>query len=230
MLSSVSSISSVTEDYLTAVYKDEEWNDAASTGDLAAVLGVTASTVSSTLKRLAHEGYLDYQPYGRITLTAAGRKIALGVLRRRRIIETYLFEKLGLSQDVVHGEADVLEHAVSPLVLDAMYAAVGRPTHDPHGDPIPSENGEIPGEQGAAVPELAAGTAGTVARVRDGNPAVVRYLSSLGVHVGAQVEIVAHLPEVGTVSIRVDGTGRDIPVAVASAIRISPDEQADAGG
>lgn len=214
-------ISSVTEDYLTAVFKAEEWNDAATTSDLAAALSVTASTVSSTLKRLAHEGYLDYQPYGQITLTPAGRKIAVGVLRRRRIIETYLFDKLGLSQDVVHGEADVLEHAVSPLVLDAMYDAVGRPTHDPHGDPIPTEAGEIPGEQGTAVTELSNGAAGTVTRVRDGNPAVVRYLSSLGVVVGAKVDVITHLPEVGTVSIEVDGVGRDVPVAVASAIRIS---------
>lgn len=214
-------ISSVTEDYLTAVFKAEEWNDAATTSDLAAALSVTASTVSSTLKRLAHEGYLDYQPYGQITLTSAGRKIAVGVLRRRRIIETYLFDKLGLSQDVVHGEADVLEHAVSPLVLDAMYDAVGRPTHDPHGDPIPTEAGEIPGEQGTAVTDLSSGASGTVTRVRDGNPAVVRYLSSLGVNVGAQVSVIEHLPEVGTVSIAVDGEGRDIPVAVASAIRIT---------
>lgn len=219
-VSSVSSVSSVSEDYLTAVFKAEEWDDAATTGDLASAIGVTASTVSSTLKRLAHEGYLDYEPYGHIALTESGRRIALGVLRRRRIIETYLVEKLGLAPDVVHGEADVLEHAVSPLVLAAMFEAVGRPSHDPHGDPIPSEAGEIPGERGTAVTDLEAGTSGTVTRVRDGNPAVIRYLTGLGVVVGASVRITAQHPEVGTVSVDVDGTSRDIPVAVASAIRL----------
>ena len=118
-------------------------------------------------------------------------------------------------------EADRLEHAVSDELVDRVDRVLGYPTRDPHGDPIPTEAGEIPGEQGTAVTELSNGAAGTVTRVRDGNPAVVRYLSSLGVVVGAKVDVVTQLPEVGTVSIEVDGVGRDIPVAVASAIRIA---------
>ena len=137
-------VSPVFEDYLTAVFKSEEWDDTATTSDLSALLGVTASTVSATLKKLSREGHIDYEPYGRFSLTDSGHAIAVGVLRRRRIIETYLAEALGLSPDEVHGEADLLEHAVSARVLERMSAAVGNPSFDPHGDPIPGPDGQMP--------------------------------------------------------------------------------------
>ncbi|MGO1950373.1 MAG: metal-dependent transcriptional regulator [Mycobacteriaceae bacterium] len=210
------------EDYLTAVFKSGEWDDTATTSDLAALLGVTASTVSATLKKLAREGFLDYEPYGRFSLTDTGRGVALGVLRRRRIIETYLAEKLDLRPDEVHDEADRLEHAVSPRVLEQMFIAVGQPSFDPHGDPIPDADGVMPGKRTIGLLDMPLEDAATwrVARVRDSDPAVVRYLAGHGIVFRADIRLIARMPQVGTVTVDVDGRVLDLPEAVASAVKV----------
>lgn len=218
-------VSPVFEDYLTAVFKSEEWDDTATTSDLSALLGVTASTVSATLKKLSREGHIDYEPYGRFSLTDSGRAIAVGVLRRRRIIETYLAEALGLSPDEVHGEADLLEHAVSARVLERMSAAVGNPSFDPHGDPIPGPDGQMPSpDEETSVPltQLPDGEDATVTRIRDSNPAVVRYLTGRGITVSAELRMITTAPSIGTVTVEVDGTQRDLPEPVAAAVRVRP--------
>ncbi len=218
-------VSPVFEDYLTAVFKSEEWDDTATTSDLSALLGVTASTVSATLKKLSREGHIDYEPYGRFSLTDSGRAIAVGVLRRRRIIETYLAEALGLSSDEVHGEADLLEHAVSARVLERMSAAVGNPSFDPHGDPIPGPDGQMPSpDEETSVPltQLPDGEDATVTRIRDSDPAVVRYLTGRGITVSAELRMITTAPSIGTVTVEVDGTQRDLPEPVAAAVRVRP--------
>lgn len=209
------------EDYLTALFRAEEWDEEPTTGKLAEVIGVTASTVSATLKKLNLEGFVNYRPYGDIELTPAGRDIAINVIRRRRIIETYLSEKLGLGAHELHGEADLLEHAVSPRVLEKMFQAVGYPTLDPHGDPIPTESGEMSINDGLMLLELKAGASATVTRVRDGNPSVVRYLTGVGITVGTTVTVVEALSDVATLRLQIGEMFQDIPLAVANAVRVS---------
>ena len=213
--------SNVVEDYLTALFRAEEWDEEPTTGKLAEVIGVTASTVSATLKKLNLEGFVNYRPYGDIELTLAGRDIAINVIRRRRIIETYLSEKLGLGAHELHGEADLLEHAVSPRVLEKMFQAVGYPTLDPHGDPIPTESGEMSINDGLMLLELKAGASATVTRVRDGNPSVVRYLTGVGITVGTTVTVVEALSDIATLRLQIGEMFQDIPLAVANAVRVS---------
>lgn len=213
--------SNVVEDYLTALFRAEEWDEEPTTGKLAEVIGVTASTVSATLKKLNLEGFVNYRPYGDIELTPAGRDIAINVIRRRRIIETYLSEKLGLGAHELHGEADLLEHAVSPRVLEKMFQAVGYPTLDPHGDPIPTESGEMTINDGLMLLELKAGASATVTRVRDGNPSVVRYLTGVGITVGTTVTVVEALRDIATLRLQIGEMFQDIPLAVANAVRVS---------
>ncbi|GAV98030.1 DtxR family transcriptional regulator [Corynebacterium glutamicum] len=209
------------EDYLTALFRAEEWDEEPTTGKLAEVIGVTASTVSATLKKLNLEGFVNYRPYGDIELTPAGRDIAINVIRRRRIIETYLSEKLGLGAHELHGEADLLEHAVSPRVLEKMFQAVGYPTLDPHGDPIPTESGEMSINDGLMLLDLNAGASATVTRVRDGNPSVVRYLTGVGITVGTTVTVVEALSDIATLRLQIGEMFQDIPLAVANAVRVS---------
>ncbi|WP_185969411.1 metal-dependent transcriptional regulator [Corynebacterium glutamicum] len=213
--------SNVVEDYLTALFRAEEWDEEPTTGKLAEVIGVTASTVSATLKKLNLEGFVNYRPYGDIELTPAGRDIAINVIRRRRIIETYLSEKLGLGAHELHGEADLLEHAVSPRVMEKMFQAVGYPTLDPHGDPIPTESGEMTINDGLMLLELKAGASATVTRVRDGNPSVVRYLTGVGITVGTTVTVVEALSDIATLRLQIGEMFQDIPLAVANAARVS---------
>ncbi|AMA00965.1 metal-dependent transcriptional regulator [Corynebacterium glutamicum] len=213
--------SNVVEDYLTALFRAEEWDEEPTTGKLAEVIGVTASTVSATLKKLNLEGFVNYRPYGDIELTPAGRDIAINVIRRRRIIETYLSEKLGLGAHELHSEADLLEHAVSPRVLEKMFQAVGYPTLDPHGDPIPTESGEMSINDGLMLLDLNAGASATVTRVRDGNPSVVRYLTGVGITVGTTVTVVEALSDVATLRLQIGEMFQDIPLAVANAVRVS---------
>lgn len=213
--------SNVVEDYLTALFRAEEWDEEPTTGKLAEVIGVTASTVSATLKKLNLEGFVNYRPYGDIELTPAGRDIAINVIRRRRIIETYLSEKLGLGAHELHGEADLLEHAVSPRVLEKMFQAVGYPTLDPHGDPIPTESGEMSINDGVMLLDLNAGASATVTRVRDGNPSVVRYLTGVGITVGTTVTVVEALSDIATLRLQIGEMFQDIPLAVANAVRVS---------
>lgn len=209
------------EDYLTALFRAEEWDEEPTTGKLAEVIGVTASTVSATLKKLNLEGFVNYRPYGDIELTPAGRDIAINVIRRRRIIETYLSEKLGLGAHELHGEADLLEHAVSPRVLEKMFQAVGYPTLDPHGDPIPTESGEMSINDGLMLLDLNAGASATVTRVRDGNPSVVRYLTGVGITVGTTITVIEALSDIATLRLQIGEMFQDIPLAVANAVRVS---------
>mgnify|MGYP002754893431 CR=1 FL=1 len=133
-------VTRVTEDYLALIWKACEWPDDGrrpNTTDLAAALGVTPSTVSASLKRLAREGMIKYRPYGNIELTEEGERIGRAVVRRHRIIETYLVTSLGMPWDQVHDEADRLEHAASEELVDRMDEVLGHPDADPHGDPIP---------------------------------------------------------------------------------------------
>lgn len=182
--------SSVAQDYLKAVYGAGEWTGAGvTTSALAARLGAAPSTVSETVRRLASAGYLEHERYGLVTLTPTGRAAALAVVRRHRIVETYLVERLGYSWDEVHDEAELLEHAMSDRLLSRMDAALGHPERDPHGDPIPRPDGTVPRPPAVPLGDLAVGARGRVARISDAQPQVLRYLRDVGIGLDVSVRV-----------------------------------------
>ena len=211
------------EDYVTLIWKAHEWpGGEPSTTDLAAQLGVTPSTVSANLKRLARDGLISYEPYGPIELTDDGRAIAIDIVRRHRIVETYLVEHLELSWDQVHDEANRLEHAASDLVLDRMDAALGHPTHDPHGAPIPDVDGRIPSDHSQALGEAEPGNRVQVLRVCDRSPDILRYLSEHGIWVGTRLTVTGVNPAAAAVQISVGGVAVELGLPAADAVRVGP--------
>ena len=203
-------VSKMTEDYLRIIWKAHEWpGGSVSTSELASTLAVTPSSVSANLKKLARDGLIDYEPYGRIGLTPAGHEIAVLVVRRHRVLETYLVERLGLGWDEVHVEADALEHSVSDLVLDRMDDVLGRPDHDPHGDPIPRADGSITrsveGHPAARLSQVDSGALGRVIRISDHEPAILRYLEARQITIGTRLRVEATNPAAGSMSVSRSG-------------------------
>ena len=173
------------EDYVKVIYAHTEWQaEHISTGSLAARLGLAASSVTEMVKKLVALGLVQHEPYGAVELTKDGTALALRMVRRHRLIETWLVDEFGYGWDEVHDEAEVLEHAVSDRLLEAIDAQLGHPTRDPHGDPIPSADGRV--DQPTAV-LLADVGGGRVARISDRDPALLRHLAAEGIVVDAVV-------------------------------------------
>lgn len=219
-------VSRMVEDYVTLIWKAREWQGGEpTTTDLATQLGVTPSTVSANLKRLARDGLISYEPYGSIELTEDGRAIAVDIVRRHRILETYLVQHLGLTWDQVHDEANKLEHAVSDLVLDRMDAVLGHPTHDPHGDPIPDTDGRIPPDHSWALVDTTPETQVDVLRVSDRSPDILRYLTGHGITVGTRLTVTEISPAAAVVRLSLDGGPVELSLHAAAAVRVSPAAQ-----
>ena len=133
------------EDYVKLIWKAREHGgDGIATRDIAAALRVSASTVSGNLRKLDRDGLIEHTPYYGVVLTPLGQQVAVAMVRRHRLIESFLVSRLGYTWDEVHSEAEALEHAVSETFLDRVDADLGHPTHDPHGDPIPRADGSVP--------------------------------------------------------------------------------------
>src|SRR3954462_2360852 len=171
-------VSSAVEDYAKAIYAlEQREHGAVSTNALAERMGVTAASASAMVKRLDGLGLVSHVPYRGVKLTAAGSKVALEVLRHHRLLELYLTETLGVPWDRVHDEAEVLEHVLSEELEELIAAKLGNPTHDPHGDPIPTRDGHIAEGTSTALDDLAAGAQGRFVRVSDSDPEMLRYLA-----------------------------------------------------
>ncbi|PJF48351.1 MAG: metal-dependent transcriptional regulator [Chloroflexi bacterium] len=173
-------LSESAQDYLKAIYSLRHENARATTNALAARLNVTAASVTGMLKKLAELKLVFYEPYQGATLTPAGEKIALEVIRHHRLIELYLTEAMGYSWDQVHAEADRLEHAISEEFEDRISTLLGHPTVDPHGDPIPTKDGEIAASSRDTLDTSAEGSRVRIERVRDEDPALLRQVADLG--------------------------------------------------
>lgn len=227
-------VSRMVEDYLKIIWSAQEWPDGSvSTNEIAETLEVTPSSVSANLKKLARDGLIDYEPYGSISLTPSGREIAVLVVRRHRVLETFLVEALGLGWDQVHAEAHTLEHAVSDFVLDRMDEVLGHPSFDPHGDRIPRADGSIArsAERGSAVrlSEMDPGAHGRVIRISDHEPEILQYLEKRAISVGTPILLAERNSAVGSVSITRPTTASDqtdrveIAIGAADAVRVSLD-------
>lgn len=209
-------LTAVAQDYLKVIWTAQEWSlEKVSTKLLADRLGVSPSTASESIRRLADQGLVDHERYGAVTLTDVGRQAALAMVRRHRLLETFLVQELGYSWDEVHDEAEVLEHAVSDLMLDRIDAKLGYPTRDPHGDPIPRADGQVPtppARQLSACPE---GDIGMVARISDADPEMLRYFDTVGISLDSQLRVVARRDFAGMMSVTVqapDRSGPDVTV------------------
>ncbi|MGI8869791.1 MAG: metal-dependent transcriptional regulator [Mycobacteriales bacterium] len=221
-------LSASVEDYVKAIYSLGEYADGApvSTTALAAHLAVGASSVSGMLRRLGELALVEHVPYRGVRLTEGGRSKALDVVRRHRLLETFLVRTLGVPWDEVHDDADALEHAISPRLERRIAALLGEPTHDPHGDPIPSLDGELPSGDTVALTEVAPGAVGTLARVSDHDPDMLRYLATLPVSIGDRIEVRDRQPFGGSLTVRV-GEGAtavtcDLGRDLAAAMRVRP--------
>jgi DtxR family Mn-dependent transcriptional regulator len=198
-------LSTVAQDYLKVIWTAQEWSlEKVSTKMLAERIGVSASTASESIRKLADQGLVNHEKYGAVTLTDAGRDAALAMVRRHRLMETFLVRELGYSWDEVHDEAEVLEHAVSDRMLDRIDAKLGFPTRDPHGDPIPAADGRVPTPDARQLSDYEDGEAGVVARISDADPEMLRYFDSVGISLDSRLRVLARRDFAGMISVSVE--------------------------
>ncbi len=213
-------VSKSAEDYLKAILQLESAG-AATTSAIALRLGISQPSVTRMTKKLAADGLVVRVPYRGVTLTEPGRRVALEVLRHHRLLELYLADALGLPLDEVHAEADRLEHVLSEELESRIDAALGYPTHDPHGHPIPDPELRLDAAVRRSLSEVAPGESTTVVRVPDSDADLLRYLGELALVPGATVEVVAQAPFDGPITLR-SGSGeyaiaRELAIAIAVA-------------
>ena len=209
------------EDYAKAIYAIESRAGSASTNALAERLGVRAPTVTAMLKHLNGLGLVVYERYRGVRLTAAGRKVALEVMRHHRLLELYLAESLGLGWDQVHAEAEVLEHVLSEELEELIAAKLGNPTLDPHGDPIPTRELTLPEAKSECLYALAPGTRGIFTRVSDSDPEMLRFLAGRGIVPGAGFELIDRQPFEGPVFVRFGDEEHVLGATLARAMRVT---------
>ena len=232
MSSDFPSLSRSVEDYLKVIYALSEQGEAASTSGIAATLDVQPASVSGMIKRLAESGYVQHVPYRGVRLTESGTRAALRIVRRHRILETYLSERLGYSWDDVHEEAERLEHAASDRLIDRMASALENPRHDPHGAPIPTRSGDVESTDHPSLAEVEPGDSVEIRAVQDDDSDRLRYMEARGLLPGVLLRIEACAPFNGPVTVRVggeDGESQTVGHELASRIRVAPVDPTDSG-
>ena len=192
------------QDYLKAIYTLESAGERVTTSALASRMRVSAPSATAMTKRLAELGLVERAPYRGVALTGEGRRGALEVVRHHRLLERYLVDRLGLSLDEVHVEADRLEHALSEELEAKIDAELGYPTHDPHGDPIPDRDLRVDVGRDRTIVDLEPGERAAVSRVPDGDPDLLRYRAGLGLLPGSDVELMSFAPFAGPVTVRTE--------------------------
>jgi len=220
-------LSTAIENYLKTIYLLQQQGEQVSTNVLAEQLNVKPASVSGMLKKLAELQLVEHTPYYGASVSPTGEKIALEVLRHHRLIELYLVEALGYTWDEVHPEAEELEHVISEKLEARIAAWLGNPTHDPHGDPIPSPEGEVPHEASQPLDALDVGQRARIAQVRMQDADRLRYLASLGLVPGASVELQSRAPFEGPLVIRVGTESHILDTRLAKTIVVK-DVQSDA--
>lgn len=209
-------LSTAVDDYLKTIYHHTEWQTVPMTStQLSAELGVRPSTVTEMVQKLTAQGLVSHRPYGPVALTEEGRLRAASIIRRHRLIETWLVGEFGYTWDEVHDEAEILEHAISDRLLDGISARLGHPRFDPHGDAIPDALGDVVREPFVLLASAPTGHQGRVLRVSDRNPDVLRAIETMGITVGGilTADDDAH--------VTIDGTRVDLPTDVADAVWLS---------
>jgi DtxR family Mn-dependent transcriptional regulator len=217
-------ISNAVQDYAKAIWSlAQRGEQPVSTSALADRLEVSPASASAMVKRLESMGLVEHEPYHGVALTSAGERVALEVVRHHRLLELYLSEALGMPWDRVHAEAEVLEHAISPALSELIAAKLGNPTHDPHGDPIPTADGEIDQTPTRPLADLEPGVQGIFVRVSDSDPDMLRYLAERGIAPGDRFEVLAREPFEGPLTVLFGDRAHVLGGALTKAMRtVSP--------
>ena len=210
------------ENYVKAIYALQRRAEGkpVTTNALAERLAVTPASASGMVKKLAERGLVRHAPYKGVELSDDGEALALEVIRHHRLLELYLAESLGLPWDRVHDEAEVLEHVLSEELEELIAAKLGDPTVDPHGDPIPTRDLEMPESDTVALASLEPGQAGTFVRVSDSDPEMLRYLTERGISPGDAFEVVDKQPFDGPLFLRFGEDTHVIGGGLAAAMRV----------
>jgi len=207
-------LSEAIQDYLKAIYKLQLAGGAVSTSALAEAMGVAAPSATGMVKRLAGLKLVRHHPYRGVLLTKAGEKVALEVVRHHRLLELYLAEALGYPWDKVHEEAERLEHVISEEFEEKIFQALGQPTRDPHGDPIPGKDGTVAAEEHDRLSDLPPGASGVIRQVSDSDAEMLRYLGARGLVPDAAVKVLEKAPFNGPITVQTGKTshvlGRDL--------------------
>jgi DtxR family Mn-dependent transcriptional regulator len=213
--------STTVENYLKRILQLEEARGLVSMGALAGAMKVTPGTVTSMAKTLAAEGWIEHRPRGGVRLTEKGRKMALGVVRRHRLVEAFLVRILKMDWAEVDAEAEVLEHAISERLLDRIDAALGRPKTDPHGDPIPSAGGSVAEKAEQTLATCPVRASLRILRVRDQSPGFLGLVEKAGLTPGARVRVVGRDRVLGVVQVGLrDGPRRVLGLPEAAKIEV----------
>jgi DtxR family transcriptional regulator, Mn-dependent transcriptional regulator len=213
--------SSAVEDYTKTIYALQSPDgQPVSTNALAERLNVTPASASGMVKRLGELGLVTHRPYHGVNLTEAGRRVALEVIRHHRLLELYLVESLGVPWDRVHQEAEVLEHVLSEELEELIAAKLGHPTHDPHGDPIPSRELTIEEARTESLQSLEPGARGTFTRISDADPDMLRYLADRGIAPGDRLEVLERQPFGGPLFVRFGSDVHTLGGDLARAMRV----------
>jgi DtxR family Mn-dependent transcriptional regulator len=212
------------EDYLKAIYKLQAEEIPVRTTSIAEALEVEPGSVTGVIKRLGELKLVNYERYRGVTLTQAGEKVALEIIRHHRLLELYLMEALGYSWDEVDAEAEKLEHVISEQFEERIATLLGDPALDPHGSPIPTKDGEIHPHDDVPLSELEAGQQATVSRVNEDDPELLRYLAELGLRPQTPLQVVEVAPFGGTVHIMIGDAKHALGPDVTSQIFVKSDE------
>ncbi|MBI1968083.1 MAG: metal-dependent transcriptional regulator [Gemmatimonadetes bacterium] len=206
------------EDYLKVIYHLSSQGGFASTSDIAAMLEVAPPSVSGMVKRLSETGLIEHVPYRGVQLTNQGRRAALRMIRRHRILEVYLTQQLGYDWDNVHEEAERLEHAVSDELIERMAGALGDPHYDPHGAPIPTPGGEIEEAELITLADAPVDGVLELRQVNDDDPARLRYLADQGLTPGTRLTVLERQPFNGPTTVRIGAATRVVGRELALAL------------
>ena len=215
-------LSQAVEDYLKAVFEIQRDHGKVATTVLAERMGVAPASATGMIKKLAALKLVRHNPYQGVMLTRAGEKMALEVLRHHRLLELYLKEALGYTWDQVHEEACRLEHVISEEFEDKIFEALGRPTRDPHGEPIPTKDGKMPSTAHEPLSDLQPGAAGVISQVSKSNPEMLRYLGERGLVPDTAVEVVEAAPFNGPITVKTGQTSHVLGRDLARHIRVEP--------
>lgn len=221
----LANLSASSQNYLKVAWALQEWSDEpVTTSELAARVGVRLSTASDAIKRLAERGYFDHNRYGAVSLTERGRQYAIEMVRRHRLIEAFLVEVLDYRWDEVHDEAEVLEHAVSDLLIERIDRHLGHPERDPHGDPIPGADGTFERPAAIQLAQLAPDQKGRIERIADDDPELLQFFAERGLVYGAEIVIDEAAPYSEAIMVTTQTGQQPVPLgsSAAAAIWVAP--------
>lgn len=219
-----SPLTSAHEDYLKAIYVLEMNGEKVNNSALANHMGFAPASATNMVKKLAQLNLVEYEPYQGVRLTRLGRQVALEVLRHHRLLELFLHETLAMSWDRVHEEAEKLEHVMSEALEDAIATVLGHPTVDPHGDPIPSKDGQVARQTGVPLSAVAVNRVCILVRVLHQDQERLHYLGSLGLYPGAHVSVLERTPFNGPLLIEIEGEKHAMAYDMAETLLVTPVE------